>query len=245
MSKIQTSETKIIKRSQIHLNPFNPKHHGDLQIKGQVSNFKKVGFLGGIVWNQLTGNLIDGHRRVFAYDIVYKYDGTQATDYDIKVEVAFLDEKTEKEQMTYMAIANTKVDFEIIAGFIHEIDAKNAGITDVEMAIIDDFIKIEDNNPVEEFKSVLSIGESEYSKEKNNEEPDLTAEYEKKKEAVKQSKQQQNNLSKETYQNGNSYIMLSFKDYESKLLFCEHFNLKSNENTIAGEDFFEQITRNK
>ena len=37
------SETKIIKRSQINLNPCNPKVHTDADIKQQKANIKKVG----------------------------------------------------------------------------------------------------------------------------------------------------------------------------------------------------------
>ena len=80
---MKSSETIVIKRSQIRLNPCNPKRHTDKQIAQQKSNIKKVGFLGGIVWNRQTGNLIDGHRRVMALDLIHKYDGSQ-NDYDIK-----------------------------------------------------------------------------------------------------------------------------------------------------------------
>ena len=65
---MKQSEIKIINRSQINLNPINPKRHTDEQIKQQKKNLKKVGFLGGIVWNKNTGNLVDGHRRIQALD---------------------------------------------------------------------------------------------------------------------------------------------------------------------------------
>ena len=94
---IKTSETSVIKRSQINLNPLNPKRHTEEAIKQQKKNLQKIGFLGGIVWNKLSGNLIDGHRRVYAMDLLYKYDGSKEADYDIKVEVCELNEKTEKE----------------------------------------------------------------------------------------------------------------------------------------------------
>ena len=113
---IKNSETIIIKRSQINLNPINPKRHTDRAVKLQEKNLKKVGFLGGIVWNRNTGNLIDGHRRIMAMDLYYKYDG--ANDYDVKVESVELDDKTEKEQLTYMAVGNTKPDIDLIAKYI-------------------------------------------------------------------------------------------------------------------------------
>ncbi len=124
---LNTSETIIIKRSQINLNPLNPKKHTTEAIKQQKKNFKKVGFLGGVTWNKLTGNLIDGHRRVHALDEHYKYDGTAETDYEVKVEAVAFDEKTEKEQMTYMAVGNTRADYSLVAQYITDIDFSEIG----------------------------------------------------------------------------------------------------------------------
>ena len=86
MKQLKQSETLTINRSQINLNPYNPKRHTDKEIKNQLANLKKVGFNGGIKWNKVTKNLIDGHRRIKAMDIYYKYDGTNETDYQVKVE---------------------------------------------------------------------------------------------------------------------------------------------------------------
>ena len=58
------SETVVIKRSQINFAPYNPKNHTKEQINEIKKNIKRVAFLGGIVWNVITGNLIDGHKRV-------------------------------------------------------------------------------------------------------------------------------------------------------------------------------------
>ncbi len=79
MKKLAESRTETIKRSQIRLNPLNPKRHTDDKIRFQKLNLQKVGYMGGIVWNEVTGNLIDGHRRIQAMDSYYKYDGTPAT----------------------------------------------------------------------------------------------------------------------------------------------------------------------
>ncbi len=130
---IKTSETSVIRRSQINLNPLNPKRHTEEAIKLQKKNLQKIGFLGGIVWNKLSGNLIDGHRRVYAMDLLYKYDGSKETDYDIKVEVCELDEKTEKEQLTYMAVGNTKADYDLIAKYASDIDIYNVGLSDSDI----------------------------------------------------------------------------------------------------------------
>ena len=49
MKELKQSETRIIKRSQMNLNPINPKRHSDEKVKLQKKNLQKVGFLGGIV----------------------------------------------------------------------------------------------------------------------------------------------------------------------------------------------------
>lgn len=61
-------------------------------------------------------------------DLYYKYDGTPSTDYDVKVEVVNLDDKVEKEQLTYMAVGNTKPDIDLIAGYISDIDYTDVGL---------------------------------------------------------------------------------------------------------------------
>ena len=126
------SETKIIKRSQINLNPCNPKVHTDADIKQQKANIKKVGLIGGIQWNETTGNLIDGHKRVMSVDLIQGYDGTPETDYDIKVEAVDFDEKTEKEQLLFMAKSQDPIDYNLVAKnfSIDEIDFKAAGFTE-------------------------------------------------------------------------------------------------------------------
>ena len=48
MKQLKQSETITINRTQINLNPYNPKKHTDKEIKNQLANLKKVGFNGGI-----------------------------------------------------------------------------------------------------------------------------------------------------------------------------------------------------
>ena len=119
---IKQSETVEIQRSQINLNPYNPKRHSDKKVSEQKKNLQRVGFLGGIVWNRISGNLIDGHRRIKAMDAHYQYDGTPETDYPVKVEAVELDEKQELEQLTYMALGNTKADYQLVAEYLPSID---------------------------------------------------------------------------------------------------------------------------
>ena len=138
--RIKGSVTEDIRRDAITLNPCNPKRHTDRQVKQQVANIKANGYLGGIVWNRTTGNLIDGHRRVQALDIIHKYDGTADTDYTLKVEVVEFDEKTELEQLTYMAVGNSKADYNLIAQYAAQIDTAAIGLSEEEQTQLQSLI---------------------------------------------------------------------------------------------------------
>lgn len=219
---MKQSETKIIKRSQINLNPYNPKRHTDEQVKLQRKNLKKVGFLGGIVWNEASGNLIDGHRRIKALDIINKYDGTPATDYEVKVESVQMDDKTEKEQMLYMAVGNSKADYNLIAPIVDEIDYSNVGLSEAEY---NEILKLRQTEAVEAIPSWdadFGITELEVQ-EKSNEEvqqeiqdkPKMT------KEQVKAEKQKCDDVAAKHHEEKDLYIILNFDNEEMKQAFCE------------------------
>ena len=206
---MKQSETKIINRSQINLNPINPKRHTDEQIKQQKKNLKKVGFLGGIVWNKNTGNLVDGHRRIQALDLINKYDGTN--DYQIKVEMVNFDEKTEKEQLTYMAVGNSKADYNLIAQYVDTIDYENVGLSEDEYNEILN-LKIDDNEQIESWEDAFLPVHEITVKEKSNDEivnehaskPKMTAEQ------VKKEKRYCNDVAQSRHEDNDTYIVLNF-----------------------------------
>lgn len=230
------SETKIIKRSQINLNPYNPKHHSELDIKKQKANIKRVGLLGGITWNETSGNLIDGHKRILSCDLINGYDGTPEKDYDVKVEAVDFDEKTEKEQMVFQAVANTSVDYNEIAKFIDDIDFKAAGFTeqdaeqikqlqdDLESSLAEmedfgnDFIKpIEGQEQKSLATTKLPFKEATIAElEKQlDEKPKMT------KEEVKAEKQHCTNVATTRQTDMDTYVFIEFESTEQKLAFCE------------------------
>lgn len=219
---IKTSETSVIKRSQINLNPLNPKRHTEDAIKQQKKNLQKVGFLGGIVWNKRTGNLIDGHRRVYAMDLLYKYDGSKEKDYDIKVEVCELDEKNEKEQLTYMAVGNTKADYDLIAKYASDIDIYNVGLSDSD---INDILSFTDTDidAVTDSIDDLILPPTDEDKAKPVEK---TAE--EKKQHVKDIKEQVRESSERRQADEEAYIMLSFTNADNKQAFCDLFGIDSS-----------------
>lgn len=240
MKELKQSETITILRSQINLNPYNPKNHSDEQVKKQLKNLKKVGYIGGIKWNKVTGNLIDGHRRIKALDLYHKYDGSAEKDYSVKVEAVEFDEKTEKEQMTYEALGNTKADYNLVAEYIHDIDYKEIGLSDEDLTAIlslteteavpiidtlDDFIL-----PSEDIE--IEIKTKEQPKQEQNE----TDNYQERKEAVKEMKEQIRENAIERQRNENAYLTLSFSTHEAKSIFCELLNIGENENFAKGEE---------
>lgn len=247
------SETKIIKRSQINLNPCNPKLHTEADIKLQKANIKKVGLLGGIQWNENTGNLIDGHKRVMSCDLIQGYDGTPETDYDIKVEAVDFDDNTEKEQLLFMAKSQDPIDFNVVATKfdLDDINLKNAGFTDDEtqqlMQLRDDLDKSLDEGMETFDDDFLSPQMDEQvppppitelpNMEKTSEE--IVAEHAAKpkmtKEEVKEQKQHCTNVAMNRQEDIDNFVFINFETLEQKQLFCDMLGMvASSSMTISG-----------
>lgn len=234
---LKQSETRVIKRSQVNINPINPKRHSDEKVKLQKKNLQKVGFLGGIVWNEKSGNLIDGHRRIKAMDLHYKYDGTPDTDYDVKVEVVNLDEKTEKEQLTYMAVGNTKPDIDLIAGYISDIDYADVGL---DIGELNDILSI--NTEMLSLSDSLDDLLSPVPSLDEIETPVIDEKtYEEKKEHMKAVKQQVRDSAIEKQQNEEAYITLSFSSCNAKEDFCDLLGISTDDKFVKGEDVLRLI----
>ena len=233
MKQLKQSETITINRTQINLNPYNPKKHTDKEIKNQLANLKKVGFNGGIKWNKVTGNLIDGHRRIKAMDMYYKYDGSPETDYQVKVEAVEFDEKTEKEQLTYEALGNTHADYSLVAEYINDIDYTNLGLSDYDINELSNFIvDINDYTPqVETYEDLITEPQEEKKEPTYNE----------KKEQVKQMKHQIKDNALEKQRNEEAFITLSFSTYEAKSAFCEIIGIDPDERFAKGENVLNMI----
>lgn len=237
------SETVVIKRSLINFAPYNPKNHTKEQINEIKKNIKRVAFLGGIVWNVITGNLIDGHKRVMALDVLNKYDGTLDTDYEVKVEKIELDLKTEKEQNIFQTQSRTQFDLDILSTMIPDIDYKNAGLTDDDLQLIGiDF-------------TFQTETEQSITDEINN----LTLPIQNQKEAVKQANKELSQAEKIAHnkevkaqvmqeaqdkaENMEAYVMISFEDYKTKAAFMERFGFDAREKFLKGEIFENMIER--
>lgn len=252
---MKQSETKTVKRSDIHFNPANIKVHSSEQVKMQKKNLRSVGYLGGIVYNETSHNLIDGHRRVQALDEINHYDGTPATDYEIKVEAVQFDDKTEKEQTAFMAAANTKVDYNLLSEYDFDyVDYKNMGLSDEEFKQIEalkvseeDYEKI-DSMPFmeEEFlpgavkKETVNelpdaVSNEQYAKA-IDEKPKMTAG------EVKRAKRHCDDVNKKYMEQAENFVIINFADGEGKNNFCDLLGFENRPNmVIDGEEFLSRL----
>ena len=220
------SETVTIFRSQISFASYNPKKHSQTQIDEIKRNFKRVGFLGGIIWNEQTGNLIDGHKRVQTLDVIHKYDGTGTTDYEIKVEKINLDRTAEIEQNIFQTRSRTDLDDELMRAIVPDINYQNAGLDEYDLNVYG--IDLTAFEPDEDF-SVIN-------------EP-IEKSREQKKEAVKAVKQEIKEKAEEKARDMESYITLSFSSYKAKAAFMLRFGYEATDKFIKGETFSQQIER--
>ena len=248
--KLKTTERIEVKRSELNINPYNPKIHDEDVVKKQAKNIKRVGYLGGIVWNKTSGNIIDGHRRVFALDKIHKYDGTPNTDYTLTVDVCEFDDKTEKEQMTYMAIGNTRADYSLIAQYAHDIDINDIGLGDYDINQINSYLDAEIDIEVNNFDDLISNVKEEdiilhpAQQHLNNTNINATPSpisYEERKQIALQGKQDQREQKIMNSQENRAYVTLSFDDYETKADFMELYGFDPTFTIVKGEDLLQKL----
>ena len=96
-SQFEKYEIEEIHREALKNAPYNPRTISAKAKKALKTNLEKVGLLAPIIWNRRTGNIVSGHQRIAALDALEK-----SYDYLVKVAVVDLDEKTEKEQNIFM-----------------------------------------------------------------------------------------------------------------------------------------------
>ena len=108
LSKYVKGEDVEISREQLKNAPYNPRKISADAKKRLKKNFKDVGFLGGIVWNKRTGNIVSGHQRASALDAL---EGK--SHYKIRVTAIDVYEKTEKEQNVFMNNKEAQGDFDM------------------------------------------------------------------------------------------------------------------------------------
>ena len=139
VNKVQQAEVRQVMRSQITLAAYNPRKITPEARKLLKDNLKRVGLLGGIVWNEDTGNLVSGHQRVSVMDEINRYDPeTNEHDYPITVSVVHFDEKTEKEQNLFANNRNAQGEFDddMLRTMLTGIDYSYAGFDDFDLQLL-------------------------------------------------------------------------------------------------------------
>ncbi|MGP1500193.1 MAG: DNA methylase [Bergeyella cardium] len=245
-NKIKQSETKILWRSEITPADYNPRKISDEARKQLKANIKKNGIIGGMVFNEQTGNLVSGHQKLSIADEVNKYNpDTKDNDYEIKVEVVNVDLKTEKELNIFFNSKSVQgeMDYSKLALMLPDIDVNLAGLDEVDLS----FVEVEMPKDLEIELPTFEPQAHKLKKEEiegenddaSNEKEELS--YEEKKAKVKEVKAQVKDSA--TYE-GDPYFTVSFDSYENKVFFLERFNISGDTKFIKGEDFADMIDGN-
>ena len=138
-NKVRQAEQITVKRSEIHAAPYNPRKITPEAAKLLKDNLKRVGLLGGIVWNRASGNIVSGHQKVAQMDAINRYDPDNPdTDYEFRVEVVDFDEKTEKEQNLFMNNRNAQGEYDdnMLRNMLDGIDFSYAGFDDFDIQML-------------------------------------------------------------------------------------------------------------
>ena len=221
---------------------LNKYFKSDSALKKLKQNIKRVGMLGGIIWNERTNNLVSGHQRVTVLDQLNGYDGTEETDYILRVDKVNLSEKEEKEQNIFMNNQSVQGEFDIDAlrNLLTEIDFKSAGLTEQDLSIIG----IDFDMPVlEEIRTGIEDMSSSYNEGKEREKKIAELSRESQIAHNKEVKQQVKDAAQKQAQDMDAYLMLSFDTFEAKSAFCERFGYDPYSKFIKGEIFDEQVER--
>lgn len=245
-SKYFNSKTIELKRSQIKPASYNPRTispEGRKQLKRSI---KKYGVVGGIVVNQFTGyTIVGGHQKVSVLDELNKYnEATYENDYNLRVELINVDEKTEKS--LNVALNNPNIggqwDFDALARIVPDIDWKDAGLTDADLNMIgvDYLLQTKEESSIAD---ALSDMMSEVNEQNEADKAQRQLERAEKVAHMKEVKQQVKENAQKQAENMDAYVMLSFDTYEAKTAFCERFGYDPDMKFIKGEIFDEQIER--
>ena len=226
-SILTASETVTLMRSQIHPADYNPREIGENERGTLKKGLKAFGLLGGIVVNKGTGyTIVSGHQKVSLLDEMAGYPGT---DYELKVELIDVDQKTEIEINFFMnnPSAQGRWNEQKVKTLLPQIDPKRTGFSNLDLAAFG--VKIEVPKASEIKKA---IEETQKPVEELREA---------RKAAVKQVKQQMAEKAAERAAEADSFITLSFTTGRAKQEFCERFGYALDEKFINGDVFADRI----
>jgi hypothetical protein len=233
LNKYFSSNTESVNRTSIKPAEYNPRKISDEARKKLKACIKRNGVIGGFVWNKQTGTLVSGHQKLNILDELNKFDGTEDTDYRLKVEVIDVDEKTEKELNIFFNNPAVHGDFDYakLAELIPDIDYNFAGLSMEDLQ----FIGIDYTFQTE--------GEKEIAQDLAQVFAPPVEEAEARKQHVKEVKAFVNERSQQRAENDDAYVMLGFDTLKSKSAFMQRFGFAAHEKYVKGELFNAMVER--
>lgn len=231
-SKYQKFVIETIGRNQILNAPYNPRYIKEENKKKLKKFIEEDGLLAPITWNKRTGNIVSGHRRIEALDVL---EGNN--NYNIDVAVIDVDTKTEKRLNILLNNSNLQGSFDI--GLLK--DFKVEDNFDFEKDLLFDRIEIEYLFEGTEYADLFNEDQpeivdqlSKYTKDKNG------------KDALDKIKEQRKKYREKINEDNNpSYIMIVvFQNNNHLLEFQKKHKIKENERYISAQLLEEIISPN-
>lgn len=238
LSKYFKSETREISRSEITPADYNPRTISKEARALIKQSIKANGVIGGMVWNEYTGNLVSGHQKLAILDELQKYDpDTKENDYLLKVEVVQVDEKREKELNIFFnsPSAQGEWDYDKLHDLIGDIDYKAAGLTEQDLQLIGADIGVSsefEDEASEDLEDLMAPVRQQRERSAEERKADIKAKKEKSMEGVG-----------DKVSDMNSYVVLNFENYKNKSQFMLRFGFPASEKFVKGELFSEMIER--
>lgn len=247
-NKIKQSETRVLKRSEITPSDYNPRTIADEARKSLKKNIKENGIIGGMVWNEQTGNLVSGHQKLNIADEVNKYEAGK-NDYEIKVEVINVDLKKEKELNIFFnsKAVQGEMDYKKLALIFPDIDADLAGLDEVDLSMIEielpdvPEIEIETFEPQIEKKEKAEKVAIEREQDNSKSIPAETANDMTEEEKIAHVKAIKEKVKQGATFDGDPYFTVSFDSYDNKVQFLESIGLNPDDKFIKGEEMADKI----
>ncbi len=231
LNKYFQSETVELWRSEIKPSDYNPRTISPEARKQLKKSVKRYGVVGGMVVNAQTHNtLVSGHQKLSILDELNKYNPeTHENDYRLKVELINVDLKTEKQLNIMLNNPNSQGtwDYDALREMIPDIDYKDAGLTDEDLALIG-----VDFTMQTEGESYLADALEELSAPINDKKQ---IEKEARMEDVREMKQQIRDEAENKAKDMGSYVMVNFQSYAEKENFMLRFGYNPDDKFIQGE----------
>ena len=174
------------------------------------------------------------------------------------MEVVEFDKKTELEQLTYMAIGNSKADYNLVAQYADQIDAKAVGLSDEDYAQLQSLIvSASDIAPIQDYGADFLTAPQQPT-EQPTQQPlhsldgsertfdEIAEQRATQPHASKEEIQSKKRLNTETSDNRNAegaaYIMLQFNDPDRLADFCDATGYRLTSSMIIdGEEFMQKL----